>query len=156
MKHKDIDNKQVETRQWLSDAILIAVISALSYMFTYQFEAGYAKAFKIPSELIDVSLSAVLALTSFLVGATFLMFFVLNPFVGVLNRRSRNKFFNAFKTRLIVLLLYIAYSIIMINSWVITSITISILFIILYVPALIVSGVAPIKPDTNLTFFAVS
>lgn len=46
-----------ELKSWLSEGLLLASLSVLSYATTFAYEAGYAEYFKIPYQLISVSLT---------------------------------------------------------------------------------------------------
>ncbi len=58
----------------ISDALLIAAIPPIAYIFAFVFEAGYAYVFSIPRELISISITSVfIAGSSFLVIGIFLL-----------------------------------------------------------------------------------
>lgn len=70
MNHdSQIDSQQNKgLRPWLSEGLLLASLSALSFATTFAYEAGYAAYFGIPYQLISVSLTTtIIAAASILV-----------------------------------------------------------------------------------------
>jgi len=59
----------------LSEGILVAIASTGSYFLTYEFEVGFASYFRIPTELVSVSLVNVFFLTVLVAGAIATFFF---------------------------------------------------------------------------------
>jgi hypothetical protein len=61
-------SETTEKSSYISDAILIAAIPPIAYLFAFVFEAGYARVFSIPLEFISITLTNV-----FLAGSSILL-----------------------------------------------------------------------------------
>ncbi|MFW9879663.1 MAG: hypothetical protein ACFFG0_41845 [Candidatus Thorarchaeota archaeon] len=54
------DTQFTSSRKFLSEGIILAILTATTYIFAFRYEAGYAGFFGIPSELVEVNLTAIL------------------------------------------------------------------------------------------------
>ena len=55
-----MENEQQSARSWITDGIMIASITSLAYLFSFTYESGYCKSFKIPLDFISLSLTTIL------------------------------------------------------------------------------------------------
>lgn len=72
----------------ITDGILLAVISFVGYLLTYMYERGFASAFGISSELVEVSLTRALYLVALLGLGVFIVLVILKDFINDLERKS--------------------------------------------------------------------
>lgn len=81
-----MDSEQTERRKeyWISDAILIVLLTAVVYLFAFMYELGYANFFGIPTQFIEITIvkiiiafCAVASLTLLILGtSSFLWMYV--------------------------------------------------------------------------------
>jgi hypothetical protein len=83
--------EQQSARSWITDGIIIALIPAVAYFFTFANEAGFCAAFRIPLRFISLNtVSAFLASIPFLVAiASIFLLFVMPAIIGRLDLKIR-------------------------------------------------------------------
>ena len=75
---------QAPKRFSITDAIVLAALSAFAYVFHYFFEFGYLSYFDIPTAFISFNLSEMIPAVLFLVAAYIIFVFVLWPYINAL------------------------------------------------------------------------
>ncbi len=72
------NKKSGDSRRWLSEGLLLAGLTALSYAVTFAYEAGYSTYFGIPKQLIAVNLTTMLIAAGSLLGAMVMVYSIAN------------------------------------------------------------------------------
>ena len=74
-------SKGIVNEKFVTDSIMIALFPVLAYLFTYTFEIGYAKYFKVPIEFVEIDLMTTLKYVSILAMPALLVLLVFNMFM---------------------------------------------------------------------------
>jgi len=75
-------------RNYISDTILISVLTAFGYITAYCFESGYCTYFNIPTELIEISITRVVTVTLAMFGSLLALGHFVSPFIGLVSSES--------------------------------------------------------------------
>lgn len=75
-------------KDWISDVLLVAGCTAVSYLYTVQFESGFLRYYGIPSEILEISMTTVLYVTCTLITLAFSAFGFLLGFSWPMSKNS--------------------------------------------------------------------
>lgn len=64
-----------ETKNWITEGIIIALFPFLGYLFTFSYESGFASFFRFPREVINIGLPQIVITISILYTTSILVFF---------------------------------------------------------------------------------
>ncbi len=98
--------KQSKSRFRITEGILLALASALSYFLVFYYEKGYAQYFDIPVSFIQVSFIDVIVFASIVLGAIWLFTVFMNPFVIAIQTVKVHPVIRAALLRLLPLIVF--------------------------------------------------
>ncbi len=67
-KNKDLEEVKELKRGWITDGLIIASFTAISYTYAYLYEKGYAEVFNIPTDLIEINLISIMVVALLFMG----------------------------------------------------------------------------------------
>jgi hypothetical protein len=110
-------NEQQSVRSWITEGIMIAGITALAYLVSFLYEAGFCRAFNIPLEFISLSLRTILVAVGALFIIAISVFLVVNALLMIGVFDFSNPISVAISRIAIFSLVLIAYILVYAKQW---------------------------------------
>ena len=105
------DKKKTEkqtTKNWFSEGFIIASSPIVAYMFTFAYEAGFARVFGIPLEFITLNLKRVFIVASVLLTIVGLLFWLAN-LIFMVSPKETNPIYRGFIRLSLPVLLFVVF-----------------------------------------------
>jgi hypothetical protein len=112
MTTEKIISSSTEKSFSLSETMLLAVVPAIAYYFSYTYERGYFQAFGLPLDMVRVELTTILSFTAAILTLAIFMFNISNaiiPYFGDEENRSSQPLIKYIWSRMPVLFLAFIY-----------------------------------------------
>jgi phage shock protein PspC (stress-responsive transcriptional regulator) len=88
-KDKGLEEVKEAKRSWITDGLIIASFTAISYTYAYLYEKGYAEVFDIPTDLIEINLISIMVVALLLMGVFAYLFIIADVIVKKATRLSK-------------------------------------------------------------------
>lgn len=88
-KNKELEEVKEAKRSWITDGLIIASFTAVSYTYAYLYEKGYAKVFDIPTDLIEINIISIIVVALLLIVAFFYLFVIADVIVKIAPKLSK-------------------------------------------------------------------